>query len=124
MPPATPEMAVTKIATDLALQGAGWAVAVVLGFALVYLYRAMEKKDALILSVVSDVKAAIQASTAASTANAMALEGLRSVMEARGQVMEGISRQIEGVARSVDQGDERTRERLTEILQRMPSGGR
>jgi hypothetical protein len=108
-----------KVAGDLALQGAGWAIAILLGIVILLLLR--ELKGA--YGVVSDVKVAIQANTSASTANSIALEGIRSTLEVRGQAVEGLSRQLEGVEKSFEQQSDWIRERQTEILNRL-SGGR
>lgn len=98
--------------TWLLTQGVlGVAVLLLIG-AVIYLFRRHDARTDAFITVISDVKAALQASTAASNANALAMEGLRSVMETRGHVMEGISKQLEAVGRQVEAEGERTRDRL------------
>lgn len=101
-----------KTAGDLALQGAGWALATLFGLVIYLLYKEARKDDAVMLGVLSDVKAIIQANTNASTAHALALEGIKSILETRGYAIESLSKQIDGVSKDVVHEAERIRERL------------
>lgn len=106
-----------KIALDAARLlfsegGAGWMVAVLLGFACLHLHREALRAQEARIGETGATATALERASQTNAAVAAALEG-------RSRVLEDLSRLVSEIARCVERGDERARDKFDEILRRI-----
>lgn len=93
------ETLATKTATDLALQGSGWACAVLLGLWSLYLFRELRTCDKRVQDLLERTIVVAESGKAAATATAIAVEGLKNAVAANVQATQDLAREAEGEAR-------------------------
>lgn len=98
------EALLTKTAGELAVQGSGWAVAVILGAWSFYLFKLLRDGDKENRDLLKQVITIAEGSKAGLAASAKAADELGVLIGAQTQAIQGLSREVEGDERETRHG--------------------
>lgn len=95
------EALAAKTAGELALQGSGWAVAVLLGIWSFFLFGRLDAANKVIVEMLKSSITVASASETAATRNADALKGVQDAISTGTRATEALAREQEGELREV-----------------------